>query len=556
MMNRRTLLGLLASSPLVLRRAAAQGPTPLSEFVRRNDLAVENYLERQITDPENPFRGALPDAYGMPSPGSSSGVVARGVAALLHEESKFHQDKRLRDRLELAVGQLARNQTPDGNWDLLITNFNSPPDTGFIVLNIGRAGLVMRKLGEAALFAQLEPVLRRAGEGMVNGGVHTPNHRWVVSAALSLLYDLFGDEAYKKRAEEWLMEGIDIDADGQFSEQSTTVYNAVTDDALVTIADKLDKPELLDPVRKNLETMLYLLHPGYEVVTEISHRQDRNTVGDMRRYWYPLRYLARLDNDGRFETLLRSMEPQTGGLLELMEDPDLAKPGPEPKPLPDDYEKTFTTTHLTHIRRGKTSASIVTEGSSRFFAVRRGEAIVSGVRFAAAFFGKGQFVPDSGSKKGGKYVMEQSLEAAYYQPFGTGRKQPWGVESWYELRPDREATEINRTRYRAEVTERKDGFDVRVVAEGPAWIPLAIEVNLRPGGEIDGVTTVDDVEEGFLLESGYATFTRGGDTLRFGPGLARNRYTQVRGAEPKLPGPSVYLTGYTPFDHTLEFRWS
>ncbi len=31
-------------------------------------------------------------------------------------------------------------------------------------------------------------------------------------------------------------------------------------------------------------------------------------------------------------------------------------------------------------------------------------------------------------------------------------------------------------------------------------------------------------------------------------------YTQVRGAEGKLPGPSVYLCGYAPFDHTIDFE--
>jgi hypothetical protein len=47
----------------------------------------------------------------------------------------------------------------------------------------------------------------------------------------------------------------------------------------------------------------------------------------------------------------------------------------------------------------------------------------------------------------------------------------------------------------------------------------------------------------------------GGDAVRFGPGLRQHIYTQVRGAEPKLPGTSVYLCGYTPFDHTLTFEW-
>ena len=34
----------------------------------------------------------------------------------------------------------------------------------------------------------------------------------------------------------------------------------------------------------------------------------------------------------------------------------------------------------------------------------------------------------------------------------------------------------------------------------------------------------------------------GGDTVRFGPGSAGHLLTQLRGAEAKLPGQSVYLT--------------
>ena len=47
-----------------------------------------------------------------------------------------------------------------------------------------------------------------------------------------------------------------------------------------------------------------------------------------------------------------------------------------------------------------------------------------------------------------------------------------------------------------------------------------------------------------------------GRTLRFGPGLAPHLLTQLRGAEAKLPGTSVYLTGYTPFDRTISFVFS
>ncbi|MCB1020237.1 MAG: hypothetical protein KDC27_09925 [Acidobacteria bacterium] len=533
-----------------------EAPTPMSAFVARNDAGVERLLERQNTNPESRWQGAIADATGLHEPGTASGVLVSGVAAYFTAESKYYHDAQLRKRMKMAADHLIRVQSKDGNYDLHVTNFNSPPDTAFIMRNVATAAFLANKFGDRELFGWMEPSMQRGADGLLKGGIHTPNHRWVACAALAQLQEVLKRPELIGRIDEWLAEGIDIDADGQYSEQSTTMYNAHVDNCLVTVADKLKRPELLEPVRKNLETMLYLLHPNYEVVTEISHRQDRNTIANMGYYWFALRYMARHDNNGQLETVARVFEPDRGSLALLMEYSELQKAGPNPKPVPDNYSKYFPHSNLVHIRRGKTSASIIPRDNSRFFAVRRGEAVVSGVRFAAAFFGKAQFVPTEAEEKNGVWTLEQSLEGPYFQPLTEGRKQPWGVEKWYEFRKYRKQTEVGQFHYTAEVKEVKNGFDLRIRAEGTDWVPLAIEVNLREGGEIKGVTDAPDAEDAFILEDGYATYRRGGDTLRFGPGLAETRYTQVRGAEPKLTGPSVYITGFTPFDRTLEFRWS
>ena len=534
--------------------AAAPPGERLAAIVRHNDETLRSALDRQNTDPESRWRGAIPDEFGLHEPGSASGILLRGVAALLHPQSQFHGSAELVERLRLAAEHLARVQTPDGNFDLLITNFNSPPDTAFVMRNVCVAATLAREAGRSDLFERMAPTIRKAGAGIARGGVHTPNHRWVVSAALAQIHSLFPNPDYVRRIDQWLAEGIDIDSDGQFSEQSTTVYNAVTDDALTTIALHLDRPALLEPVRRNLETMLYLLHPNYEVVTSISKRQDRDVVGTMGRYWFSLRCLARKDGDGRFETLARAFEPQHASLAHLMAYPELRQPGPDPQPVPDSYERSFPQSDLVHIRRGETSAVILLEGRSRFFELRRGEAVVEAVRFASAFFGKGQFIPSRGFTREGAYRLEQELEAPYWQPFES-RKQPWGVEAWHELRAEREQSEINRLRYAAEIRERAAGFDLRIEASGVDWIPLTVEINLREGGQIEGVEAAPGADEAWVPAANEIRYSRNGDALTIGPAFAAHRYTQVRGAEPKLAGPSVYLTAYTPVDRTIELRW-
>ena len=293
-------------------------------MVARNDAALESLLRAQVTDPASPRLGGVPDEYRMFSAGSAGGFIETAAAAWIAPQSKHHAAPELLERIRHAAQFLERSQSAEGNIDLLSTNFNSPPDTGFVVHNVATAAAIAKLYGAEEILRALRPFLVKAAGGMSVGGIHTPNHRWVVSSALAQVNHLFPDPAYTRRIAQWLAEGIDIDEDGQFIERSTITYNTVTDRAFTVLAAKLQRPELLDPVRRNLRAMLYLLHPDGEVVTEVSRRQDQFVRGTMAGYWFPLNYVAVHDGDRQFAGLARRLAPESARLSTLLEYPELA----------------------------------------------------------------------------------------------------------------------------------------------------------------------------------------------------------------------------------------
>ena len=554
-MNRREAMALGMTSLASMSLSGRADGETASLIVQAHDEKLKHALDSQIIDRQSRWCGAVPDGWGLHHCGSVARLLRDGTAALLHPQSAFFGSKDLRDRMELAIDFLTRSQNADGNIDLLSTNFNSPPDTGFVVHNVGTAAKLAEMNTAKGLLSKMAPFLRLAGQGMAKGGIHTPNHRWVVCAALAQIHDLFPDKRYVARIDQWLAEGIDIDEEGQYTERSTAGYNAVVDHALVVLAHKLNRPDLMDPVRKNLDAMAFLVHPNGEVVTEISHRQDLNTRRTMQGYWFALRYMAIRDGNGLYASMLGPLEPENIELAKLMEYPELQQNLPAATPIPEKYEKHYAISGISRIRRGKTSVTIMHTNNSRWVSMRHGEAVINAVRFASAFFGKGQFVPEKFEKREDGYHFRQELDGWYYQPLTDPNLLPLDQQALGRLKWKREKTENCHLVYDGHIKDTPQGFEISIHAHGTDGIPFALEVNFREGGELSGVAAAPHVGDAFLLKNGFAEYRVGEDVIRFGPGQCEHAYTQVRGAQAKLPGPSVYLTGYTPFQHTLTFQF-
>jgi len=556
-MDRREFLGVL-STTAALRFAAAEEPTLpddiYPDLVKSADRGIEKKLPKQQAN------GGWLDEHGIPAVGISAGNFSTMTAGYLAPESGHYHRAELLERMERAADYLLRAQHPDGTIDLYSTNFASPPDTGFVVQMLGPAAEVLRARKDpntGRVQEKLETFLRRAGEALITGGIHTPNHRWDVSAALARCHHLFPDPRYLARIDQWLAEGLDLDSEGQFTEHSTGGYNMVSDEAFVILGRMLNRPDLFDVVRKNLETMLYFLHPNDEIATDISHRQDRFQPISISRYYRCYRFMAYHDRNGRFASVANYIErnhlPIMGGyLIDFMEIPELRQGLPPRQPIPTDYEKYYPHSSFVHIRRGERSATILGD-DFRFFSFRNGGAVVEAVRMASAYFGIGQFVGPL-RQEGSAYRMEQQLDGFYYQPLPPEDRRPDG--NWaLTPRSLRAHSNFSHLRASVEIHETADGCELTFDLSGMDEVPLAVEITLRPGGKLSGdaLSAVADVPNAYILGEGFATYELAGSRVRIGPGFRRHNWTQIHHAQPRLEGLSVYMTGFTPLKQTIKF---
>ncbi|MFF0265292.1 hypothetical protein [Kribbella sp. NPDC004536] len=518
-------------------------------------------------------------------PGDNVRAVARKARRLasgyVWPRSAYHQDPTLLGPLTWLVEQLAARQHEDGLYD--IGNLHSPPDTAFVIQDVCLLYVLLD--ADVPIRKTLADIIRKAAPGLASGGVHTPNHRWEVSAALARVNHLFPDRRYTTRIDDWLAEGIDATADGIYSERSSTYAAEVTNPSLLTIARLYDRPELVEYVRRNLELTLYLLEPNGEVDTTASRRQDQKGIREVWWYLTQFRELALHTGDGRFTSVAKSIEARGAGelgdfLAEVLEQPSLAGILPDATPAPSDFVQHFPSQASARVRRGSRTATIfggtdfhqfpvIASGLSTnptFFKFRQGAAILDSVRLAPQFFGTGHFRADGLRRTGPRtFELQQEVRAPYHLPLPpeqrTGGQYALTPEGRFYSSMDfgHRPRQYRSLRTNVRVEEVADGFDLTFGFDGDETT-YAIELCFRPGGRLSGVRELD-ADGNYQLESGVGAYTVGDDRIEFGPGNGPARvamdpgeqYTYL-GGNLTPDGLRVYLTGRTPGSQILRLR--
>ncbi len=535
----------------------------LTELVRLNDVQLAKNLNHQWTDKSAIYYGAVFDNDSVVSPMGTSGFIQTLICSYVTPQSKYYQDEDLLSRMTLAARALLELQHEDGTIDLLSTNFHSTPDLGFTIYPLAHSYAIIIQNNELE-YGELQGLLKqyflKAGEALSVGGIHTPNHRWVVSGALARLNHFFPNPKYKKRINEWLAEKIDIDPDGQYHERSTAVYTPLTNNCLIDIAQTMNLEYLYEHVRKNLDMTFYYVRSNGEIATESSDRQDKYIVSNMSNYFHAYNYMALLDKNRRYAGMVdyifktASKEQLLYMLPRFLADSSLLGELPEPVSLPDNYQKFFSYSDIVRVRKGERDMSVMNNNTT-FFTYFKGTAALEAVRLSSSFFGKGQFNSQTIERQGETYVLSSTIYGPYYQPLPL-EKIPEKGEAWSQVaRSEREQSEVQTLAVKIYITEKDGKARIKVSVQGPENLPVTLELGFRKGGTLYNVDKKQDIENAYLMKNGeYAQYIYNSDTLKVGPLNRAHRWTQLRGALPKLPAESLYATYYAPcvFEFTIE----
>lgn len=530
----------------------------LTKLITYYDDRIEALLDSQINNPGSRWHGGLKNNVEIPNVHSTNSFIVVLASSYACPFSKYYKSKRLERPLEVAITCLLNVQHEDGSIDLHSTNFHSTPDTGFLVNYLSPVYVCIKRMNQVGLYSfveKLEKFFLNAGKCLMIGGIHTANHRWVVSSALTRLNAFFANEKYTSRTEEWLSEGIDVDLDGQYHERSVSVYSPICDEMFITIGRLLNKQEVLDVVRKNLEMTLYYIHPDGEVLTDASDRQDKSFTGYVDKYYFAYRYFAILDKNPMFSAVCELIEqkmPQriANCILKLMELPEFESPMVSASKIPDDYFKRFEHSGVFRIRRNDIDISII-EMNPTFLSYRKGNAVLQSMRLASAFFGVGQFEAEEIIMDGSKIILKKCLTKGYYQVVPENERK--GKDAWKSFeRSNREVSEAQSICYTVFISENSGRLTIETDISGTSHVPVSWELNFREGGHFEGLISDEKLEDVYFLGNEVGRYIVGDDEINFGKGASPHKWSQLRGALAKEKGKSVYITGYTPFHHVLE----
>ena len=455
-------------------------------------------LRLQVLNPsERDYGGFRCPEHQICEPLAAANTLASLAVLYMTPDSQYYRNSELGNRLPLAMRFLTHSQRPDGTVDGYARGeIHATPTVAEAAHALFRAyRWLSRETEHEQLLQGIEAFLRKGTEAIKNKPVFTSHDRWIAAAALVEFDKQFGDSAASGRAESYLQEGINLNSEGVYDDRSP-IYSMQSNAMLFSLAEKLNRPTLLEYVRRSLNFLLYTFHPNGETVTEFSnHNGVENGLPTGYSVW---KNMSIIDHNGYYaaaadltlSTYLRRIENglirpninhpdhyfkregvsrffMTADIGELLSiESERNNDWITRLPLPRQYERNYTHSNIARIQRDHTSLTIIGD-KQILFAVRNGQAIIDGFRIKYIYHGFRDYNPAGLTTDGKQYFTQNQVIQYVYQPTSTRREViPLNLRIFTEIEPI------------------SDGLELRIATEGEARIPLQLEFGLRKAGSL------------------------------------------------------------------------
>ena len=472
----------------------------LSYQLRLIDKATADTLRIQCMDEKSPIYGSIEEiSLGYNGAHSAIGAARQLIEGFYTPGCAYEGNIELIRRAILAMQFVLSMQHEDGTFDLLQTNFHDGAETAFTVQTFAPTYFLMKsRMGDTAEEKELDALsmryINQSATGMINSGFHTPNHRWVISAALGMCYRLTGREDCLAHIHKFLNEGMDCDEEGEFTERSAGTYNIICDRALITMARMLDMPELYDHVTRNLNMVLKYFEPDHTVNTLNSTRQDVGTAPDWSIYYACYLYMALETGNQEFAYIADAMLAQAARPLEyddahavprfdylpwLLMDEKLqnALKTIEPKKPEHNYVKHFVKSGIVRARKDDFTMTLIKE-RPMFCKIQYGTHEVY-LRLAGCFYAKGQFCAQSLTPTDDGFEMKSHVRWGYKRPL---EEKP-ETSDWRKMDHSKRA-DVNMQDFDfiLHVKMLDTGIALDIDYQGVECVPTKLEIMLEPKG--------------------------------------------------------------------------
>ena len=534
--------------------------THYNRILRDTEKSVERSLEIQNRIESSPWYGAFSQPDGVYQAKYAIYRVSTMIAAYCNRETKFYHDGTVLRRIHQGLDYVQRVQHENGLFDYVTCNFFSAPDTAFCVVKIiphlqyltAQENLTAE---ETEIRDRLEKIVHAGARGLLEGGFHTPNHRWAIASVLAVCGKMFGEEDLTRGAFAYLNEGIDCNEDGEYAEKSAGNYNGVNNDAMLLLAEGLDDPSYDQHVIRNLRMMLTYWEPDGSVFTANSTRFDKDlTVYPSSYYFEYLTLGVRYDipefiamANHIFDIIEAKRLEAPDFLMELMNRPELIAFESEERGAPERYHAFYRDSGIARVRRGRYTYTVM-NGKSNFLYVHNGE-IKLAVKIGGSFCEHRAFKAERMEEDASGFHLHQTMRGWYYPATSDWWKMD-NASRKKKLGPD---MDIDVT-----VREAEEGLEVEIRTSGVEGAPWRVELAFNGIKRISNehMTMPINGDEVLVLRDSDFEVMNDVSSMKIGPAFGVHHFTEGKeDSEVKTPGAAtVYLTDYTPFHHTITIR--